>query len=339
MQVDSWSDIARAIKRDDVGKVDVVSHSRRMNVSDGQVIVPAGVGEGKWTHLVLSELAQTQLCGRLGVPVRYYKTVAVQNRDLADRMLNHGLKVISKTDRRTSKEFLLRLKGRDCRAALSGKYSVFDNVKVAEMLKAATDERFGYAVHSCFINESGMYIKLICDELSIMDPDAPNSAIKAGIIVGNSETGARLLTARPFIYREASQYDAVCVPGRKTGRRHIFLSETEVRVMLTQAVAFAMRSGRETLNKALEARDIYLGSGEKVVLTLAKKFKYSERHTHLVTRQFQREPEDTAWGVINAFLAVTSYFRGDTRVEAETDAGGLFNEPEAFWVKLEEVKK
>src|SRR5713226_5501018 len=111
-----WKTVSEKIVADDQNKWDKRALAEELEVAE--------VGDGVWPF---SDLAMSQFCGKLGIPVRYF------------RKLPDNLKIILgnyELQRLKGTSFLLRGKGDWMRAFLSSEYVVYNNAEIAETVES-----------------------------------------------------------------------------------------------------------------------------------------------------------------------------------------------------------
>ena len=328
----TWSDVAAKVHQDDKDKHDRLIASSSLKMQEGSLLdIQKGESFG------LTEHATTQLCSRLDIPAKYYKTIAGQNNRLADQMVNHGLTmsyVESSVNTRASDELFLRLKGSKVRAVLSNRYNVFDNKDIAETVHSLTDGKFSHTIKTIAITDSSLWVKIICDDISIPDPSAPGMDLRIGFTIGNSEIGSRQVTCNPFIFRKACTNDAVLVNEHSVIQRHINTDNDLLRISLTKSMAYALNTAESKLNTVLKTREIRIETPEDVIKRLCSTNQYSKRFQDSAVLAYQVEPESTAWGVLNAFTRAAQKVEDtDKRIEIEQFAGNLMLQTDRYWTK------
>jgi hypothetical protein len=120
-----WNEVAANISNDDRGKWDRKLPAAQLRIGP-KGMLGAMNGSAIPESFTLSDLATSQMCERLGVPVAYY------------RRLPGGMKATVANfdlDRMRDKSFLLRGKATHVRAFLSGEYVTYDNRNIAETVE------------------------------------------------------------------------------------------------------------------------------------------------------------------------------------------------------------
>lgn len=337
MQRFGWDDVEQRIRLDDEGKYDTTVPIQSMRFQEGELVLDQPTEMG-YKHLSMTDHATQQFCSRFGIPVKYYRDVSKRNAKLSDSMLNDGVShnmVDLALNSRKSKNMLVRCKGRVVRAGLSDKYSAFDNKHVAEICHGLTEGQFDHTIRSFSLSDSGFWMKITCDDLTVKDPSSEGNFLKIGFVIGNSEVGKRQLTSNPFIFRQACTNDAVTVAEKSVAQRHVHLDHETLRLMMTQSIAYAIRTGEEQLNKVLESREVLIKNPASVIKALCKKSQFSRKNQDSVLQAYQVEPEENAWAVVNAFTRAAQQIEdSDQRIEVESLAGNWMTQTDKFWDKM-----
>src|SRR2546428_8630741 len=120
-----WKTVSDKIVQDDQNKWDRRVSGQELRVSDSGVLELSN-GDSAGKTYSLSEVATSQMCQKLEIPVKYYRRLpdemkaAVANYDI-NRLNGHS--------------YLLRGKGNWIRAFLSSEYVVYNNSEIAETVQ------------------------------------------------------------------------------------------------------------------------------------------------------------------------------------------------------------
>jgi hypothetical protein len=332
----TWDTVATSIRSNDQNKFDFNTSALAVSFKEGELVTSQPHGPQQFKHFALTDHAEGQVCGRMEVPVGYYRRVKETKPALSDSMLNHGLAALTgrAAMSRKSSQFLVRSKGRTVRGFLSDQYSVIDDKDIVGIVHDLTEGKFGHTIRSWSLSDKQFYLKVTCDDLSIPDPSPGGQGMdmKVGFTIGNSEVGARMLSCEPFIFRQACTNDAQVVMDRQIRQRHQHVDVDYVKYALTRSINYAFRSGDELLNRMLKSREEKIEKPADVIRALTKKSKYSKKATDAVLLAFETEPEDNRFGIINAFTrAAQSVESYDSRIEIERFGGSLITKSDSFW--------
>jgi len=214
-----WNQVEELLIEDDRSKWDRKALARTLRIVDEGALELNGDGGSE--RFTLSELATSQMCQRLGIPVPYYRRLPDQLRAM---VANYDF------DRLGDSAFLLRGKNEWIRAFLSGNYIAYNNGQVAEtvheLLRAAA-----ISVKSLVLEETHLFLKVISEEVG----DGA-SRLKAGVMIGNSEVGMGSISIEPFVFRLACTNDLVVSDVLRTNELEVwFVSEHLVDAPLVKA--------------------------------------------------------------------------------------------------------
>lgn len=199
-----WKTVAEKIIQDDQNKWDRSVSARELRVEENGALQCAGASGGNFS---LSEIAVSQLCGKLEIPMRYYRRLPGEMQAL---VANYDL------GRQNGKSFLLRGKGEWLRAFLSAEYVAYNNSEIAQTAESLLRNE-ALSVKSFVLEESHMFLKIISED--IVDRGA---GLKAGIMIGNSEVGMGSVSVEPFVFRKPCTNDLIVT------RRKVFAMRTSI---------------------------------------------------------------------------------------------------------------
>lgn len=261
----------------------------------------------------LTDFALSQLCSKIGVPVRYINA-CLENRkfNLAEKNINAWLSSYGKG-----------LFIRECydkiRGILSNRYSVLDVPDILEVLSDVPfDEVRGY-----FIDPERFSVRLVQSEkMNIAGED-----LFAGIEVDSSDVGRSALSVRFFIYKFACSNGLVITKGGGNlfQQRHIGITSDEFRFALNDSllrIPALIENAEELINAAAGKR---LSSEEFDIFYNAIK-----QRTGISNDSFKKVVEltynkygDTKWGLINSLTEVAQEYTLERRIELERAAGEM----------------
>lgn len=302
-----WEEIEEKIIQDDQNKWDQKAMSQQLKVLDtGMMEVSNGNGEGE--HYTLSDLAITQMCQRLDIPVAYYRRLpgemkaVVGNFDLS-RQNGHG--------------FLLRGKGEWVRAFLSERYITYNNTQIAETVQTLLKEA-DVEIKTFVLEETHMFLKIVSND--IVDSA---SGLKAGVMVGNSEVGMGSISVEPFIFRKPCTNDLIVSQEKSFRHAHIHFTPSELNRRMAEGISFAFQVANTVLDAFLASRTEPIPDPVAVIIKLAEERKLSQKFTDEIVSHYHAEPEQNRFGVINAFTSAAQTLAPLQRIEVERFAGSL----------------
>src|SRR5215510_14625873 len=156
-----WKSVAEKIVLDDQNKWDQKWLAEELEV--------AKLGHDVWPF---SDLAMSQFCQKLDIPVRYFRRLPDEMKIV---VANYDLERLKGTS------FLVRGKGEWIRAFLSTDYVAYNNSDIAQtaeslLRNAALDAK------SFVLEETHMFLKIISKNIV-----NPRTGLKTDIMIGNSE--------------------------------------------------------------------------------------------------------------------------------------------------------
>jgi hypothetical protein len=301
-----WNQVEEWIVDDDRNKWDRKASAPALKIAeDGTLELN---GDGRFEHFALSELATSQMCGRLGIPVPYYRRLPSE---LQATVANYDL------SRLKDSAYLLRGKDEWVRAFLSTDYVAYNNAHIAETVKELL-KGANVAVKSFVLEETHLFLKIISHE--IVDP---GSGLKAGIMVGNSEVGLGSVSLEPFVYRLLCTNDLIVAQEKSFRHAHIHLTASEMRRRMAEAVSDAFKIAASVLDAFLLTREQPVTDPVETIRQLAEARKMSQKFADEVVSSYAAEPEPTRFGVINAFTRAAQKLGPLQRIEVERFAGTL----------------
>lgn len=303
-----WTQVEERIVEDDRNKWDRKAAAAKLRISTSSGLLDVGNADRAPDRYSLSELATTQMCQRLGIPVPYYRRLPDQLRAM---IANHDF------DRLGDSAFLLRGKNEWVRAFLSSDYVTYNNSHVAETVKALLDGG-PVSVRSFVLEETHLFLKIISDE--IVDRD---SGLKAGVMIGNSEVGTASISIEPFVYRLTCTNDLVVSKEQSFRHSHTRLTVDELRKGTALAISIAFKVASSALDQFLKTREELVPDPVETIRQLAEARKLSRKFADEVASSYAVEPEPTRFGVINAFTRAAQKLGPLQRIEIERFAGTL----------------
>jgi hypothetical protein len=300
-----WKTVEEKIIQDDQNKWDHKATCQQLWVSpEGRLEVLNGDSR----FYSLSDLATTQMCQKLGIPVDYYRRLPGQMKAI---VANFDLERVKEAS------YLLRGKGEWVRAFLSGEYVAYNNIQIAETVQALLGQA-AVSVKSFVLEETHLYLKLVSEDISI-----PESGLKAGIMIGNSEVGQGSVSVEPFMFRKACTNDLVVSQEKSFRHPHIHFTIAELNSRMAEGISNAFEVASSILDAFLRTRKEPVPDPVATIRKLAAERKLSQKFTDEVVSSYQIEPDPTRFGVINAFTHAAQHLAPLHRIETERFAGTL----------------
>lgn len=300
-----WKAVEDRIVKDDENKWDhgVTGHQLRISWSGALELT-----NGSKRCYLLSDLATTQMCQKLGIPVDYYRRLPDEMKAI---IANYDLGRMNETS------YLLRGKGEWTRAFLSAEYVAYNNMQIIETVQALL-EQTEVSVKSFVLEETHLYLKIVSEDLLVQE-----SGLKAGIMIGNSEVGQGSVSVEPFVYRKACTNDLVISQEKSFRHPHIHFTVSELNRRMAEGISKAFEVASSILDAFLRTREEPILDPVETIRRLATQRKFSQKFTDEVVSSYQGEPDPTRFGVINSFTNAAQKLGPLQRIEMERFAGTL----------------
>lgn len=323
--------IMAQIEQDDKFKKDVTIENRRIAMQDdGRLRLSDRQHDG--VLLNMSDYAMSQTFSKLGIPVAYGRILMDRRPDLLAPHFNYWIN-------EEHKDYLLRMKLDDStgtgllRAFLSDRYTILDNRDAMGSFGAIVEQMEGVNIESFNLLDHRMHMRVTFDDLAVdlgkSQIEGKNDILKVGIDLGNSEVGASSLYVQSMVLR------LICTNGMVGWRsgddafvqRHIHLTSRELFTRMNDAMGNIINAGDALLEAMANSKQFHVPNPMDVIKTLAKDAKYSKKVQEKLIEDFMVEPENTRYGVVNAFTR-TARDMGrqgnlDMQIDMEKFAGEL----------------
>ncbi len=239
--------------RADGEREDVVAHDVRTwafgNAEGAMALAPVPLpGREVGARYPLRELGFSQLCGRIGAPAAYVRSLPAK---LQIACMNWGMT-------REKQSALLRLAGGQVRAIVSDRYAALDDALVLDVIGEVLD-RAGYLAE-CRVRASAvgahtlLRITMPAESTAVRKGDT----IEWGLDIGNSEVGLRSVQVTPITYR------LICTNGMRAWRSEAALRMRHVGdpkrlyEQLKDAVPVAFAEARGDIEKWRRATEVLI---------------------------------------------------------------------------------
>lgn len=306
-----WKSVSEKIVQDDQNKWDRKVSGQELRVSERGALQLSNGSDTGATYS-LSEVATSQMCQKLDIPVKYYRRLpdemkaAVANFDIG-RLNGHS--------------YLLRGKGDWIRAFLSDEYVAYNNSEIGETVQSLLGNG-ALTMKSFVLEETHMFLKIISEEICDVE-----SGLKAGIMIGNSEVGMGSVSVEPFVFRKPCTNDLIVSQEKSFRHAHIHLTAYELTRRMAEAVSEGFQVASSVLDAFLKTREVKVVDPLEVIRKIAEERKFSQKITDEVVSSYLVEPEPNWFGVINSFTNAAQKLGPLQRIEMERFAGTLLEAP------------
>ncbi|MBO8161120.1 MAG: hypothetical protein H0Z24_05740 [Thermosipho sp. (in: Bacteria)] len=264
----------------------------------------------------LSDFAFSQLCAKLGIPVRYMKKCLDNGAvDLAIRNVNEWIFKNGKT------KFLIREFNGMIRGILSNRYSTLDTPEILDVAEDVLGN--DYKVKEFFMNEERFHVRLIEDELNVPEED-----LFIGIQIDSSDVGKQTLLVQFFVYKQICS-NGLVIPKLNSviyKQRHVGIDVEEFKSGFEIGLRM-IDSLKEEVEKAIiESKD---GIDNLELELLIEKFKNMTKVSKETVDKIvdivnsNKYGERSRWSLVNSITEVAQDFTLDRRIELEKFAGML----------------
>jgi Domain of unknown function (DUF932) len=325
------------IIRQDEAKLDLVSDTRRMNVTteDGTATLHVD-RDADVLSFDMNDHALSQVAGDLQIPKRYFDRMRIEAPTLFDSNVNYWLS--NQPERKLVRGFKPGPTGGAGvgRAWLSDRYRRLDNVEIAKRIFPVFDEIEGLTFHQSQLTDTRFYLRAYLPSLE--REVKAGDIIRAGVEIKNSEVGAGALVVQPYLLR------LVCTNGmtvaehgvrrNHVGRRIVdesYLSDEALEADDNALWLVARDTVKSVLNEVRfnEIIDQLAETitGEQIVApvaateTLAQRFGFTEEEREEIVANLHREGDMSQWGMLNAVTAAAKTVESFDR-QAEMEAMG-----------------
>jgi hypothetical protein len=266
-----------------------------------------------------SEYSFSQLCTKLGIPVRYMqKCITEKQRPLVLHNINTWLSTLNKT-------LLIRKYGANVRGILSDRFSVLDTPDVLQVLMDSVDTSV-YKLKGSVVNEERFHARFISlDPLGVDD-------LFPGIQIDTSDVGRSTLTIKFLLFKQVCTNGLVIAKfgGEIFSQKHIGISsETFRKELVANMEQFPQIAKKVKELVIYNKHDLLtpsdLSVGDKLFGVL-KTFKNTTGVSDKIIEQVaERTPVYgmNRWGMINAITEVAQQYTLDRRLQLEEFASNL----------------
>jgi len=309
----TWKQVKEQLRKADAGKHDILvdPHSIKWLTSNEDFRVQAS-GEGPFD---LSEWAASQLCSRLGIPVKYFRNCPPELKKMQVEFLVNARCEPDKCWR-------LRLKNHTIRGIVSGTYQPFDNKAIASVWEQVGQcDQFKY---ESLLDDTTFFLRTLMPNGA--DAVDRNGGILSGFYIRNSEVGRSGIWAGPIVYRLVCSNGLVVADERESFmyKRHIWIGEPAIAAMLNHAMTGSIDLSRKTAIAMEKARSIPIDL--HVLVLKLDELELQERLKQQAVNSFLSEGHHNMFGMVNALTAAARELPPSERFGLEKAAGLILAE-------------
>lgn len=311
------------ILREQSRRIEMFSHDFNVKSGGLKINTDLDLYSSDMDCLPMSPYALSQLCNKIGVPVRYInKCIDTGRLDLAHDNLTSWLQDY------TSDTLIREYDGR-VRGVLTSKYSVLDTPEIIDVVNDAVDVN-NYNIKGFFLNEERFHLRLVGKNmLPIFNED-----LFAGITIDSSDVGRSPIVVTFFIYKQVCTNGLMIVKDNGTlfHQKHIGITADEFHEGLVASLQNIDQLTENTVARIERTRERYnhwSASSEhpediqEFANHIRQQTNLSLDSSNKVIDLMNTKYEDTRWGMINAITEVAQDFSFERRLELERIAGNL----------------
>lgn len=274
-------------------------------------------------ELGMTRYAMSQLCSKIGVPVRYLeKCFEAGMIDLASDNVNAWLADYNKN------LFIREYDGR-IRGILSDRYMTLDTPEIMDVISDVVDSST-YSTKGYFLSPERFHARLVQHEMM----NIAGEDLFAGIQIDSSDVGRSTLLVRFMIFKQVCT-NGLCVSkgsGVLFEQRHIGISVDDFHAEFKESMSripILMQSATEFIEEARKTDDKYnigrfsQSQMDDFVSRMRLSTRLSDDSVAKVITMMQEKYSPTKWGLINSLTEVAQDFTLERRVELEKIAGDM----------------
>ncbi len=338
-------EVFEKVEDDQEGKADYITNLNNLRADrEGNIaFLRTNEVDGPMTRDIpfdLTDWAEGQLYGKLGLPAQYFKKVRAEAPKLFAEHFNYWA---------GKAEGATRLRARInegsyngvIRGAVSDKYSVLDNDEVMDALeKILRGRESDYKIETFYMDNKRMHLRMTYLDMTKPVgrlPDGSPDYMRIGTDIINSEVGASSFNLVKMIWR------LICDNGLRGWdkedsfvQRHIHLRPVEFRGRVADAMVNQLHAGRDFLEELQKTQEQQIENPFAVIGKLAEEGGFSRFFVDTAKKEF--EGDNTAYGVINSFTRAARELPNERRLEAEKFAGKLTRFTPSKWEKLDAIE-
>lgn len=299
----------------------VTDRNMRLHADNGRLIYCPDDGSTRSSEM--SRYAMSQLCNKLGVPVRYLeKCFDAGLIDLAADNVNAWLQDYNKN-------LFIREHDDKIRGILSDRYMTLDTPNIMEVISSVVDSS-DYSTKGYFMSPERFHARIVQNNMM----NIAGEDLFAGIQIDSSDVGRSTLLVRFMIYKQVCT-NGLCI-SRGSGvlfeQRHIGISLDEFHAEFKESMSripVLMQSATAFIEEARKPDDRYNVSRftesqlRDFVDRMRLKTRLSEDSVSKVIDMMQEKYTPTLWGLVNSLTEVAQDFTLERRVELEKIAGDM----------------
>jgi hypothetical protein len=265
-------------------------------------------------YLQMSDHAFSQLCAKIGVPVRYMKQC------LSDGEVSLVSDNMNTWIEKLKSPLLVRTYNNKVRGVLSDKFSVLDTPDIINVLQENLDD---YKVKATYLNEERFHARLIQKDML----DIAGEDLFAGIQIDSSDVGRSVLKVRFMIFKQ------VCTNGLTVSKgsgvlfeqKHIGITSSEFDKGLRASLSRVPELVASISTAIQDNRNVKLTKGavDEMIAHAREHLTLTEDAGNKIIDLMNDKYGKSRWGLINGITEVAQDYTLERRLELESYAGNL----------------
>lgn len=278
-------------------------------------------GDKRAMKFFMSRFALSQLCSKLGVPVRYMeKCIENGMSDLAADNINAWFQDFNKN-------LFIRCHEGRIRGILSDRYMALDTPEILEVLSDVIDPS-QYSTKGFFLSPERFHARIVQNNMMKVEGED----LFAGVQVDSSDVGRSTLSVRFFIFKQVCT-NGLCISkggGVLFEQRHVGISLDDFRKEFKESIHRIpdLVANAQEMIKVCQSDKIQLLSEKEMqdfTNHLKLTTKLSDDAVGKVINLMQERYSSTRWGLVNSITEVAQDYTLERRVELEKIAGDLLS--------------
>jgi len=291
-----------------------------------------------------TQLFQNQLSEALGIPLKYYQRMLLEDPGLLETNVNTWLQ-------RSEKQYMVRTLDGRARAFLSNRYNRIDHLQVMDTVLPELEGIPDVKIASCEVTENKLYLKILNPRLK--GEIKVDDVVESGIVISNSEVGMGSVSVTPLLYRLVCK-NGMIANNLAARKYHIGSAQNDLDMFFSDETkkaddkAFLMRirdliramCDRAQFEKLLSqlktatAQPIE-GNIHEVVELTAKETSLTKEEGQAVLSHLIRSDDYTKYGLANAITRTSQDVKGYERAtELENIGWSVATFSHNTWTRL-----
>lgn len=269
----------------------------------------------------MSRHALSQLCSKVGVPVRYIeKCLEGGMTDLAADNINYWIQDLGKN-------LFIREHNNRVRGILSDRYMTLDTPDILSVLTDVIDPD-QFTTRGYFLSPERFHARIIQNEMM----NVQGEDLFAGVQIDSSDVGRSTLIARFFVFKQVCTNGLVVAKfgGTMFEQRHVGIRVDDFRLEFEQSLSRIPDLISTTIDMVSNSRKdkIDLSDVSSPAFSQGLQMSSARLSSESVTKviSLMRERYSlTRWGLVNSLTEVAQDFTLERRIEIERFAGDLLS--------------